>query len=147
LSFTACRSFRLHPRMLSSLNRRMAKQELNLFKFAPGQVTESCARATQVMRSEILDVATFRSRFDDMPDGFRCEACAPYLPQSAYSPEEHPCSDTSCIGPLINNALCSRRNRHRANVLSLANQVGDHPVLLTDLKISQKKGDEQKNAK
>src|SRR5207253_7616011 len=89
------------------------------------------------MRVEILDVATFRSRFDDKPDGFRCEACAPYLPQSAYSPEEHPCSDASCIGPLINNALCPRRNWHRANVLSLANQVGDHPVLLTDLKISQ----------
>jgi len=32
--------------MLGCLNGRMAKQELNLFKFAPGQVTESCARAT-----------------------------------------------------------------------------------------------------
>src|SRR6266571_4527200 len=39
------------------------------------------------------------------------------------------------MGPLINNALCPRRNWHCANVLSLANQVGDHPVLLTDLKI------------
>src|SRR5438445_13189659 len=41
------------------------------------------------------------------------------------------------MGPLINNALCPRRNWHRANVLSLANQVGDHPMLLTDLKIFQ----------
>src|SRR6267142_6328230 len=41
------------------------------------------------------------------------------------------------MGPLINNALCPRRNWHRANVLPLANQVGDHPVLLTDLKIFQ----------
>jgi hypothetical protein len=65
--------------VLGRLNRSVAKQELNLFKFAPRQVTESCASAAQVMRSEILDVGTFRSRFDDVPDGFRCEACAPYL--------------------------------------------------------------------
>src|SRR6266853_6261370 len=89
------------------------------------------------MWSEILDVGTFRSRFDDVPDSFRCKVYAPYLPQSAYSAEEHPCSDTSCIGPLIDNALCPRRNWHGANVLSPANQVGDHPVLLTDLKIFQ----------
>jgi hypothetical protein len=31
--------------MLGRLNRCMAKQELNLFKFSPSQVTESCAGA------------------------------------------------------------------------------------------------------
>src|SRR5258708_18275738 len=87
------------------------------------------------MRSEILDVGTFRSRFDDVPDGFRCEACAPYLSKPAYSPEKRTCTDTSCIGPLINNALCPHRNWNCANVLSFANQVGDHPVLLADLQI------------
>src|SRR5260221_13914326 len=41
------------------------------------------------------------------------------------------------MGPLINNALCPRRNWHRANVLSLANQVGAYRVLLAGLKIFQ----------
>jgi hypothetical protein len=41
------------------------------------------------------------------------------------------------MGPIIDNALRPRGNWHSANVLSLANQVGDHPVLLTDLKIFQ----------
>src|ERR1700693_1480505 len=89
------------------------------------------------MRSEILDVGTLRGCFDDVPDSFRCEACAPYLSYPANSSEEGTCTDTSCIGPLVNNALCPRRNWHGANVLSLANQVGDYPVLLTDLKIFQ----------
>jgi hypothetical protein len=31
--------------MLGRLNRCMAKQELNLFKFSPSQVAESCAGA------------------------------------------------------------------------------------------------------
>jgi hypothetical protein len=31
--------------------------------------------ATQVMQSEILDIGTLRSGFDDVPDGFRCEPC------------------------------------------------------------------------
>jgi hypothetical protein len=65
--------------VLGRLNRCMPKQELNLIKFSPSQVAQSRASATQVMRSEILDVGTFRSRFDDVPNGFRCEACAPYL--------------------------------------------------------------------
>jgi hypothetical protein len=32
------------------------------------------------MRSEILDTGTFRSHFDDMPDGFKCEALAQIFP-------------------------------------------------------------------
>jgi hypothetical protein len=38
---------------------------------------------------------------------------------------------------LANNALCPGRNWHCANVLSFADQVGNHPVLLADLKIFQ----------
>ena len=64
--------------VLGRLNRCMPKQKLNLIKFSPSQVAQSRTSA-QVMRSEILDVGTFRSRFDDVPNGFRCEACAPYL--------------------------------------------------------------------
>jgi hypothetical protein len=64
--------------VLARLHGYMAKQKLNLFKLAPGQVTESCAGAPSVMRSEILDVGTFCSRFDDVPDSFWSKGCAPY---------------------------------------------------------------------
>jgi hypothetical protein len=57
--------------VLGRLNRCVLQQKLNLFELAASQVAQSCAVTAQVMRSEILDAGTFRSRFDDMPDGFR----------------------------------------------------------------------------
>jgi len=89
------------------------------------------------MRSEILDTGTFRSHFDDMPDGFKCEALAPDLSWPIYSPEERTCAYPGCIGLLIHSALRPRWNQDCADVLSFANKVGDHPMFLTDLKISQ----------
>jgi hypothetical protein len=41
--------------------------------------------AAQVMRKEILDVRTFRRRFNDVPEGFRCEPLAPISFWPAYS--------------------------------------------------------------
>ncbi len=89
------------------------------------------------MWSEILDTGTFRSHFDDMPDGFKCEALAPDLSWPIYSPEERTCAYPGCIGLLIHSALRPRWNQDCADVLSFANKVGDHPMFLTDLKISQ----------
>ncbi|MGB7846955.1 MAG: hypothetical protein WBL63_15175 [Candidatus Acidiferrum sp.] len=89
------------------------------------------------MRSEILDVGTFRSRFDDVPDSFRCKALAPDLSLPTDSPKDCTLIDLSCFGPLINGALRPHRNRHCTNVLPLTNQVCNHPVLLADLKIFQ----------
>jgi hypothetical protein len=87
------------------------------------------------MWSQIFDVGTFRSRFDDVPDGFRCQAFASDLFLSAYSPKDCTLIYLSCVDPLIDRALRPHRDWNCANVLSLSNQVGDHPVLLADLKI------------
>jgi len=57
------------------------------------------------MRSEILDVGTFRSRSDNVPDGFWCKALAPDLSLSADSPKDCTLIDLSCFGPLINGEL------------------------------------------
>jgi hypothetical protein len=64
-------------KMVGRLNRCMTEQERNLSKFSPSQVADSQAGAVQVMRSAILQVGSFASRFDNVPDGFRREACAP----------------------------------------------------------------------
>ncbi len=82
------------------------------------------------MWSEILDTGTFRSHFDDMPDGFKCEALAPDLSWPIYSPEERTCAYPGCIGLLIHSALRPRWNQDCADVLSFANKVGDHPMFL-----------------
>jgi hypothetical protein len=122
--------------VLGRLNRCVPQQKLNLFELAASQVAQSCAGTAQVMRSEILDTGTFRGPFDDMPDGFRCEALAPDLSWPAYSPEERTCTYLGCVGPLIHGALRPRWNRDCADVLSFANKVGDHPMFLAHLKIS-----------
>jgi len=123
--------------VLGRLNRCVPQQKLNLLELAASQVRQSCAGTAQVMRSEILDTGTFRSHFDDMPDGFKCEALAPDLSRPTYSPEERTCAYPGCIGLLIHSALRPRWNQDCADVLSFANKVGDHPMFLTDLKISQ----------
>src|SRR5216684_4633010 len=87
------------------------------------------------MWSQIFDVGAFRSRFDDVPDGFRCQAFASDLSLFAYSPKDCTLIYLSCSGPLIDGALRPHRNWNCANVLSFANQVGNHPALLADLKI------------
>ena len=87
------------------------------------------------MGSEILDVGTFRGPLDNVPDGFRREACTPYFFQFAYSPEECTCTYLGCIAPLINCAFRPHGNWNGADVFSFTNQVGDHPVFLADLKI------------
>src|SRR5712691_4313095 len=123
--------------MLGRLNRCVTKQELNLFKFSPSQVAQSRAGAAQVMWSEILDISTFRSRPNNVPDGFRCEACAPYPSYSAHSPEECTCAYLGCLDPLINGALCPYPHWYCADVVSFNSREEDHPVLLEDLKIFQ----------
>jgi hypothetical protein len=87
------------------------------------------------MRSEILDPGTFRSRFDDVSDGFECEPLVSDLSWLAYSPEDRTFVYVSRIGPLIHDALRPQWNRDCAKVLSFTNQVGDHPILLADLEI------------
>jgi len=70
-----------------------------------------------------------------MPDRLARDSIAPSLTKPAYSPEYRTLIYLSCIGPLIDGAFCPPWNRNCTDMLSLANQVGDYPVLLADLEI------------
>jgi hypothetical protein len=94
------------------------------------------------MRSEILDLGTFRSRSDDAPDGFRCRALAPDLSLSADSLIDCTLIDLGCFSPLINRAHRPHRTRDFRNALPFTSQVGNHPLLLADLKIFQCESDQ-----
>jgi hypothetical protein len=63
----------------------VTQQKLNLFKFATSQVAQSCEGTAQVMLSEIRDASTFRSRFDDVPDGMRSRS--PVLGNDLANPQ------------------------------------------------------------
>jgi hypothetical protein len=85
--------------------------------------------------SKILGVGPFGSRFHHVPDGLGRDAVAPNLIQSTHSAEERSSVDASRRGPLIEGAFRPYWNRNSADVFSLANQVSDYAVLLTDLEI------------
>src|SRR5260370_37355523 len=93
--------------------------------------------ATQVVRSQILDFSTFRSRFHHVPDGLRRDSIAPDLIQSTYPTEDRPAVDASRCGPLIDRAFRPGGNRNGPDVLSLANQVSNYTALLANLKVSR----------
>src|SRR6266852_1834823 len=87
------------------------------------------------MGSQVLDASTLRGRFYHVPDRLRCDAIAPDLAQPTYSPEDRPTVDASRHDPLIDGAFRSHGNRNGTNVLSFANQISNHTVLLADLEI------------
>lgn len=60
------------------LDTDVTEQELNLFEFSPGLVTEARACAAKVMRRNVHESATGRSSFDNTPNHFRAEAIGCY---------------------------------------------------------------------
>ena len=55
--------------------------------------------------------------------------------QPTYSPEDRPTIDGSRRCPLIDGAFRPHWNRNGADMFSFANQIGDYPVLLSNLEI------------
>jgi hypothetical protein len=66
----------------------VTKQELNLFEFSPGLVTQARARAAKVVWRNIRQSATGRSLFDDAPNDFRAEAIGRYSTPFVDGPED-----------------------------------------------------------
>src|SRR5437660_12417525 len=106
-----------------------------MLKFSACEMAEPSTGATQVVRSQILDVSTFGSRFHHVPNGLRRDSIAPDLIYSTYSTKDRPAVDARRRDPLIDGAFRPEWNRNGPNVLSFANQVGYHAALLADLKV------------
>ena len=91
----------------------MAQEELDLLKFAAAQVTETGARAAEVVRCQLLD-ARIRSRDPhDIPKDFRRHPIAPDSAGLIDRAEDSPRGDTAGGRPRINRGLDPLRNRHR----------------------------------
>src|SRR6516225_4549917 len=88
------------------------------------------------MGSKIFDRGTLGGGLYNVPNCFRCDSVAPSLVEATYAPEDQAGADVSRNGPLINSSFRPCWYRNGANMLCLPHQVGDHPMLLADLKIS-----------
>src|ERR1700691_2410749 len=112
----------------------MPEQKLDLLQFASGQMAQARATAAEVMGSEICDSGPPGSPLHNMPNGFRCDVLPPDRASSANSAEDKTGRHPGSLCPAIDRAFHPVRHRNRSHVLTLPDQVGHNPVLLTDLK-------------
>jgi len=61
------------------LNRDMPEEELDLFEFPAGHMTEPSARTAQIVGCDLLDADRLREMLDHIPD---------YLLRQALSPDD-----------------------------------------------------------
>src|SRR6266852_619374 len=83
----------------------------------------------------MLDVGTFGGGFYHMPDGLGCDSIAPDLTHPTHSTEDRATIDASRLGPLIDGTFRPHGNGNGTDMLSFANQVSNHAVLLAELEI------------
>src|ERR1019366_10516630 len=98
-------------------------------------MTEPGTAAAQIMRGELVNSCALRRCFDYVPDCFRCNPCAPKLAHPVYPPKNGARGDLGGYRPAVNSSFHPNRDRNRADMLSLADQVCDDPVFLADLEV------------
>jgi hypothetical protein len=83
------------------LDTHVTEQELDLLKFPTSFVTQSGARATQIVRSNIFDAALRRALFHYAPDHLWAEAPLPNTAGLVDGPKNRPGGDCGGDQPVI----------------------------------------------
>src|SRR5215472_12767130 len=83
------------------------------------------------MRREVLDAGTLGSVLDDVPNRFGRDRFSPHLAEPVHPSKDAATVDTSSLNPPIDSSLRPHWHRHGANMLSLADEIGDNPVFLS----------------
>ena len=87
------------------------------------------------MGSKILDPGMLGGCFYYVSDCFRRDSIAPNFTESTDTPKDRAGVDPGRSGPPVNGSFRPRRDWNGADMLCFPHQVGDHPMLLTHLKI------------
>ncbi len=124
------------------LNRCVAEQELHLLQLSTSQMAQPGACPTQVVRGQVLDASALRRGFHNMPYRFRCEPVAPKLAHAVHPTENGAAVDFGSRGPVVKRSLDPRRDRDRADMFSLADQICDDAVFLPNLEVLQLEADQ-----
>ena len=119
--------------LLRSLYRDVAEQELNLFQFASGDMTQSGTRAAKIVRSE-LGIAQLCGMFlDNVPDRLLRQAVTPSLARFTDASKYSSGIDPSRTGPLISDLLYPIGNGNGPNVSTFPDQIYDGPMFVAPL--------------
>jgi hypothetical protein len=87
------------------------------------------------MRSQILDASALGRGLDNVPDRLWRDAFTPCFAEPVNTQENPAFADPSSFCPLVNSSLRPSGDRHGADMFSLSDQIGDHPMLLAKLEI------------
>jgi hypothetical protein len=125
----------------SCLDRYVTEQKLNLVKFAAGQMAQSCAGTTEIVRRELLDARTGGGGLHDVPDHLRRHAVAPHA-TGLVDGAEHASVREACRGsPGVDGRLDPRGDRNGADVAPFAQEVRNHLVVFALLHRLQSEGE------
>ena len=119
------------------LYRCMPQQELNLLKLTAAVVTKLRTGPPQVVRCNVVQACSLTATPDHIPHNVLREATPPYLPLAGNRSEDLAVGDAGSASPLVECGLDPIRNRHGADVATLANQINHGPVALSHLDFVQ----------
>src|SRR5262245_49187964 len=114
---------------LRRLDREVSEEKLDLVEFPAGQMAQSRARAPKIVRRQLVDVGAGSGSADDIPQYLRRHPIAPDAPYSVDGAEHDAVRDSRGDRPFVDRGFHPGRNRHRAHMPTLANQVGNHPAV------------------
>ena len=129
------------------LHRSMSQQELNLLQFTAAIMAQLRAGSPQIMRRNVLQSGSLATSSDHVPDNILRDAVTPHLAQSGDRSKDFAIADPSGACPLVQGSFDPRRNGHRANVATFADQINHRPMALTHLDVVELQANEFRSAK
>jgi hypothetical protein len=119
----------------SSLYGDMTQQKLDLLQLSACQVAQTRTCPTKIMGSQAQDSSTPSSGLYDMPYCFRSDSISPDHSVLVHPAKDIALGDFGSDGPFINSSLYPRGHRHRPDMATLPDEVGDHPVFFPKLQV------------
>jgi hypothetical protein len=113
----------------------MTKKELNLLQFSAIDMAELGARATEIVRCEMVQLHSLSAPSDHVPDDILRDPLTPRFPLPANGAEDSARSHLRRLSPSIDCILDPDRHGDGSNMTTLANQIHYRPVSLPDLQV------------
>src|SRR5437773_10708306 len=98
--------------------------------------------SAQIMRREVLDSGTLGSGLHNVPNRLWRDPFAPKPAEPAYASEDPAGVDTGSLDPTVDSSLRPNGDWNCADMLSLADEIGDDPMFLSNLEVVSSQTDE-----
>ena len=118
----------------------MPQEELDLYDFAARSMAQLRTSPTQIVWSDVIQLCSFGTPPNDLPDDVLGNAFTPRRSVSADGPEDPATVNLSRDGPTIDPFFDPHGHGHGPHTAALANQVDNGPVYLPDLDVLQLQG-------